>query len=67
MRSLQTFIMGCLQVILRVSRWDQKRNTELRSLGDLERVEVMIMRRRLRWLGHVESMKDTCLPWCLLI
>ena len=36
-------------------------------MGGLERVEVMIMRRRMRWLGHVEIMKDCRLPKCLLV
>ena len=36
-------------------------------MGGLERVEVMVMRRRLRWLDHVERMKDSCLPKCLLV
>ena len=43
------------------------RNTEVRSMGCLERVDVMVMRRRLRWLGHVERMKDSRLPKCLLL
>ena len=44
-----------------------KRNTELRSIGHLERVEVMIMRRSLQWLGHVERMADYRIPKCLLV
>ena len=56
--------MGCLRVILGVSRWDMKRNTELRAMAGIERVEVMVLRRRLRWLGHVD---DTRIPKCLLV
>ena len=67
LRRLQSFVMRCLRVILGVSRWDRMRDTELRSLGGLERVEVMIMRRRLRWLGHVERMKESRIPRCLLV
>ena len=48
-KCLQGFIMGCVWVILRVTKWDMKRNTELRAMAGLERVEVMLMRRRLRW------------------
>ena len=61
--------MGCLRVILGVTRWpwDKKRNTELRSMAGIERVEVMVMRRRLRWLGHVERMADSCIPKGLLV
>ena len=54
-------------MILGVSRWDQKRDTDLRSKAGIERVEVMVMRRRLRWLGHLERMDDTRLPKCLLV
>ena len=66
-KRLQAFIMWCLRVILGVSRWDQKRDTELRLKAGIERVEVTVMRRRLRWLGHLERMDDTRLPKCLLV
>ena len=36
-------------------------------MGRLERVEVMVMRRRLWWLGHVVQMSHECLAWCLLV
>ena len=65
LKRLQAFIMGCLRVILGVSRWDKMRNTELRSLAGLERVEIMLMRRRLRWLGHVQRMEGCRLPTCV--
>ena len=29
--------------------------------------EVMVMRRRLRWLGHMETMDISRLPKCLLV
>ena len=67
LKRLQVFVMGCLQVILGVSWWDKKRNSELRSLGGLERVDVMVMRRRLRWLGHMERLDISRLPKCLLV
>ena len=67
LKRLQAFIMGCLRVILGVTRWDKKRNTELRSMAGIERVEVMVMRRRLRWLGHVERMADSRIPKGLLV
>ena len=66
-KHLQVFIMRCVRVILGVTRWDQKRNTELRAAAGLERVEVMLMRRRLRWLGHVARMEETCIPKCLVV
>ena len=51
---LQAFIMVCLWVILGATRWDKKRNTVLCSMVGIERVEVMVIRRRLHWLDHVE-------------
>ena len=59
--------MGCLRAILGVSRQDMKRNTELRLMAGIERVEVMVMRRRLCWLGHVERLADSWIPKYLLV
>ena len=43
------------------------RNAELRSLGGIEKVYVLVMRGRLRWQGHVEK-QDVCrVPKCLLV
>ena len=39
----------------------------LRSLGEMERVETMIMKRRLRWLGHLERMENSRIPKCFLV
>ena len=36
-------------------------------MAGLERVEVMLMKRRLRWLGHVARMEETRIPKCLLV
>ena len=57
-KRLQGFIMKCVQVILGMTRWDEKRNTDLRAKAGLKRVEVMMMKRRLRWLGHVAWIKE---------
>ena len=59
--------MKCVRVILGVTRWDEKRNTDLRAMADLRRVEVMLMKRRLRWLGHVARMEEARIPKCLLV
>ena len=67
MKRLQGFVMGCLRVILGVTRWDMKRNTMLRCLDEMERVETMIMKRRLRWLGHLKRMENSQIPKCFLV
>ena len=36
-------------------------------MAGIERVEVLIMKRRLRWLGHLEWLDDNHLPKCLLV
>ena len=53
-KRLQAFVMWCLCVILGVTRWEKKRNTEVWLLEDDERVEMVLMRRRLCWLSHLE-------------
>ena len=50
-----------------MTRWDEKRNTDLRATAGLERVEVMMMKSRLRWLGHVARMEEIRIPKCLLV
>ena len=64
-KCLQGFMRKCVRVIFGVSLWDKKRNTELRAEADLEGVEVMLMKRRLRWLGHVARMDSTRIPKCM--
>ena len=66
-KRLQGFMMRCLRVILGVSVRDKRRNTELRAEAGLERVEVILLRRRLRWLGHVARMDSTRIPKCMLV
>ena len=34
------------------------KNTQLRDLRKIERVDVLILKRRLQWLGHVERISD---------
>ena len=66
-KRLQGFIMKCAWVILGVTRWNEKRNTDLRAKAGLKRVEVMMMKRKLRWLGHAARMKKDRIPKCLLV
>ena len=59
---LVCFLHLCLQCKLCRSRHSVDR---LKAV--IERVDVMVMRRRLRWLGHLERMDDTSLLKCLLV
>ena len=43
------------------------RNTELRSKAGVDRVELLILRRRLHQLGHLERMEDSRLRKRLLV
>lgn len=54
---LEVFQMSCLRCILKVSRLQRLRNTEIRSRCDNQpSIECAIQKRRLRWLGHVARM-----------
>ena len=55
---LQVFVNKCLKIIIRTSLWEEMRNTQLRNLTKIERVDVLIQKRRLQWLGHVERMSN---------
>ena len=54
-----------LQVV--VSRWDNIRDTELRTRAGIARTEVLIMGQCLRWLGHVDRMDNSPLSKCPLV
>ena len=54
-KRLQVYIMRCAWVILGVTEWDEKRNTKLRALAALARVEVKLMRRRQGGQAQVPS------------
>ena len=50
-----------------VSNWEERRNTDLRAMAGLERVDVMCMKRKLRRFGHIAWMKETrIIKWLLL-
>ena len=59
---LQVFVNRCLRIITGTSLWEKMRNTQLQSSSNIDRVEVMIQKRRLKWLGHLERMPDDRLP-----
>lgn len=39
----------------RLSMWEKRRNTDIRSTANMETVESMVRKNRLRWLGHLGS------------
>jgi hypothetical protein len=59
---LQGFITGYLRAIMR-----RHEKHKLCSKASVDRVDVMILNRCLRWLDHLERMEDSCLPKCLLV
>ena len=64
---LQVFTNRCLRIITETSLWDKLRNTQLRCKSKIERVDVMIQRRRLQWLGHLERMENSRLQKKLMV
>ena len=64
---LQKFVTRCWRIIYNIFFWQKLRNTEIRKIANIERVETMIQLRRLRWLGHVERMPENRLPKISLV
>ena len=57
--SLLVFEMKCLRAILRVTKYDRLTNTNIRkSLNVTETIEEVIIKRQLRWFGHVARSRD---------
>ena len=55
-QGLQLFTNKCLRITTGTSSWEKIKNTELRDKANIERIDVMIQKRRLQWLGHLERM-----------
>ena len=64
---LQVFTNRCLRIITGTSLWDKLRNTQLRCNSKIERVDVMIQRRRLQWFGHLKRMENSRLQKKLMV
>ena len=67
MKRLQRFVMRCLRIILGVSMREKQRNTDIRAKANIETVETMVRKRKLRWLGHVARMDAGRIPRQLLV
>ena len=65
-RKLRGFIMMCLPVISRVTRWQQQlwhlHNDVLRAWLGVPDIVALITQSQLRWLGHVARMPVNRLP-----
>ena len=64
---LNTFVNQCLRTILGLSLFDKIRNTEIRNRANIERIETLLRRRRLRWLGHIQRTENSRLPKQLVV
>ena len=67
LQRLQSFVMRCLRIILRVSVCDKLRNVEIRARAGVRTVESMIRRRRLQWVGHLSRMDLSRVPQRLMV
>src|ERR1044072_3697284 len=63
---LEVFQMKCLRTIIGVTKFDHKRNEDVREQTGQCTVEELVRRCRLRWLGHVARMGEDRLPPRLL-
>ena len=67
LQRLNTFVNQCLQTILGFSLFDKIKNTQIRNCENIERIETLLRRKRLRWLGHVQKMENSRLPKQLVV
>ncbi|XP_063616513.1 uncharacterized protein LOC134789795 [Cydia splendana] len=56
--TLDRFHLRCLRKILKIRWSDRVRNTEVLRGANVGGIEVYLMRRQLRWCGHVSRMND---------
>ena len=59
--------MHYIRVILGVSVREKQKNTDMRVRANIETVETMVRKKRLRWLGYVARTEAGCLPGQLLV
>ena len=46
---------------------EKRRHTDIRARANIDTVETMVRKRRLRWLGHVARMDPGRIPRQLLV
>lgn len=57
-RALDRFHLKCLRSIMKIRWSDRVRNTEVLRRANVGGIEAYLMRRQLRWCGHVSRMSD---------
>ncbi|CAH2242221.1 jg25154 [Pararge aegeria aegeria] len=57
-RTLDRFHIRCLRDIMNIHWSDRVRNTEILRRANVWGIEAYLMRRQLRWCGHVSRMSD---------
>ncbi|CAG9132949.1 unnamed protein product [Plutella xylostella] len=57
-RTLDRFHLKCLRDIMNIHWSDRVRNTEVLRRANVGGIEAYLMRRQLRWAGHVSRMSD---------
>ena len=65
-RAIKAFHIQCLQTILHVHWWDKIPHVEICRRAGTIYLEIILLRRQLRWLGHVIRMPGNRLPCHLL-
>ncbi|XP_076029860.1 uncharacterized protein LOC143018388 [Oratosquilla oratoria] len=61
-KKLERFHISCLQKILGLKWWHRIPHTEIRMRAGVDSLEAMIVRKQLRWIGHVSRMPENRLP-----
>ena len=61
-RALEAFHIRCLQTIVHVHWWDKIPHVEIRPRVGTTSLETTLLRRQLRWLGHVIRIPGNRLP-----
>ncbi|KAI8440933.1 hypothetical protein MSG28_009230 [Choristoneura fumiferana] len=65
-KKLDTYHLRCLRCILRIKWQDRVPNSEVLRRSGMHGIEALLMRRQLRWSGHVLRMDDRRLPKAVL-
>jgi len=65
-KALEAYHVRCLQRILGIRWWQRRRHTEIRETAKIESVELLLLQRQLRWLGHAIRIPSNRLPRRLL-